>query len=111
MSGGVRSLWTSVGRIPFHPLVGSPHVPAMDADPERYELSHQRRGGAREVLGVLLPERSGGYRFPQVLASPDCISLRFKQFTQTGQITAKSRPRNQYTVPRTNLRHLQRVRE
>src|SRR5256885_15819300 len=65
MSGGVRSLWTSVGRMPFHPLVGSPHVPAMDAGPERYELRQQRRVRARGVLRVLLAERSGGYRFLQ----------------------------------------------
>src|SRR5436309_10308155 len=74
MSGGVRSLWTSVGRIPFHPLVGSPHVPAMDAGPERYELRQQRRVRARGVLRVLLTERSGGYRFLQALAGSDRFS-------------------------------------
>ena len=64
----------------------------MDADPERYELSHQRRVGARDVLGVLLPERSGGYRFLQVLAGPDRFSHRFNQLTQIGQVTAQDCP-------------------
>ena len=54
----------------------------MDADPERYELSHQRRVGARDVLGVLLPERSGGYRFLQALAGPGSSSYRFNQLTR-----------------------------
>ena len=45
----------------------------MDAGPERYEV------GARDVLRVLLPERSGGYRFLQVLAGPDSFSYRFNQ--------------------------------
>src|SRR5216683_2383370 len=60
-----------LGQIPFHPLVGPPHVPAMEAGSERCELSHQRRVGARGVLRVFLPERSGGYRFLQALAGPD----------------------------------------
>src|SRR5260370_19815022 len=53
-----------LGRIPFHPLVGAPHVPAMDAGPERYEV------GARGVLRVLLRERSGGHPFPKAPGGP-----------------------------------------
>src|SRR3989442_12633509 len=89
MSGGVRSLWTSVGRIPFHPLVGSPHVPAMDAGPERYELRQQRRVRARRVLRVLLAERSGGYRFLQALAGPDAL---FAQLQSTPSDRADDGP-------------------
>jgi hypothetical protein len=37
--------------------------------PERCELSRQRGVGARGVLRVLLPERSGGYRFDFSAAS------------------------------------------
>src|SRR5216683_2937262 len=73
-----------LGRIPFHPLVGPPHVPAMEAGSERCELSHQRRVGARGVLRVFLPERSGGYRFLQALAGPDSPWHRFDQLTQIG---------------------------
>src|SRR5437667_5045039 len=88
------------GRIPFHPLVGAPHVPAMDAGSERCELSHQRRVGASDVLRVLLPERSGGYRLIQVLAGPDSFSHRFNQLTQIGQVTAQDCPRSQPEPPR-----------
>src|SRR5207245_6180241 len=103
MSGGVLSLWTSVGRIPFHPLVGSPYVPAMDAGPERYELGQQRRVRARGVLRVLLAERSGGYRFLQALAGPDSSSQSFNIITQIGKITAQDRPGSLEPVPRNNF--------
>jgi hypothetical protein len=83
----------------------------VDAGPERYEWSQQRRVGARDVLRVLLPERSGGYRFLQVLAGPDSFSHRFNQLTQIGQVTTQDRPRSQRQVPRNNCPHLERVRE
>src|SRR5437762_4344374 len=95
------------GRIPFHPLVGPPHVPAMDAGPERCELSHQRRVGASDVLRVLLRERSGSYRLIQVLVGPDSFSHRFNQLTQIGQVTAQDCPRSQQPVPRNNCAHLE----
>ena len=61
---GCRWFWASnqcvtarrlLGRIPFHPLVGPPHVPAMDAGAERCEFSRPTRVGAEGVLRVLLP--------------------------------------------------------
>src|SRR6266481_5796432 len=100
-----------LGLIPFHPLVRPPHVPAMDAGAERCEFSRPRRVGAEGVLRVLLPERSGGYRFLEVMASPDCFSHRLNQLTQIGQVTAKDRPRSQQPVPRNNCPYLERVRE
>src|SRR5712692_8098926 len=84
-----------LGRLAFHPLVGPPHVPAVDASPERYELRSQRRGRARRVLCVGLPERSGGDRFLQGLAGPDSFSHRFNQLTQIEQVTTQDRPRSQ----------------
>lgn len=74
-----------LGRIPFHPLVGPPHVPAMDAGAERCEFGRPRRARAEGVLGVLLPERRGGYRFLEVMASADCFSHGLNQLTQIGQ--------------------------
>src|SRR5260370_23703420 len=68
-----------LGQIPFHPLVGAPHVPAMEAGSERRALSHHKRVGARGVLRVFLPERSGGQRFLPALAPPDKPSPTFRQ--------------------------------
>src|SRR6266849_6855204 len=73
-----------LGQIPFHPLVGAPHVPAMEAGSERRELSHQRRVGARGVLDVFFSERSSDYHFVQALAGPDSSPQRFNQLTQIG---------------------------
>src|ERR1700739_3790461 len=70
---------SQLGLIPFHPLVRPPHVPAMDAGAERCEFSRPRRVGAEDVLRVLLPERSGGYRFLEAMASPDRFSQRLNQ--------------------------------
>jgi outer membrane protein, multidrug efflux system len=63
-----------LGRLPFHPLVGPPHVPAVDASRERYELRGERRVRARTGWRVCLPERSGSERFLQVLRNPGPIA-------------------------------------
>jgi len=83
----------------------------IGAGAERGEFGRPGRVGAEDVLRVLLPERGGGYRFLEAMASPDRFSQRLNQLTQIGQVTAQDRPRGHQPVPRNNCPDLERVRE
>jgi len=72
----------------------------MDAGPERYELSRQRRGRSPRCPACIAARAEWRYRFLQVLAGP----IDFAQIQSAHsdrQVTAQDRPRSQRPVPGT----------